>query len=382
MFVKQLLEENPKLIDFGREHLQKGLIEPDSYLIDLDTLLENAKKLLEKAEKLNIKLYFMTKQFGRNPYIAKKLMDLGYEGAVTVDYREADVLYENGMKIGNIGHLVQIPKNIMEKYLKMNPQVLTVYSLEKIECVDRAAKKLGMKQKILLKVIDDDSRLYDMQESGFHIDDLEKVVTEIKKYENIEIEGVTSFPCILFEDSIPQTTKNLETLKKSKELLEKLGINITQLNSPSGTSIKSLDLLKTNGCTHGEPGHSLTGTVPDLSDTREEKIAMLYLSEVSHNFDGFAYCFGGGYYRRGNLHKALVFRDNQWIQLDVTPPQLDSIDYYIKINEELKVGEPVIMCFRTQVFVTRSKVVIVEGLRDNRGKIIGTWDSLGKKLGE
>ena len=382
MFIKQLVEENPRLIDFSKEHWEKGNIEPDSYVIDLDMLLANAEKIFEKAQSLGIKLYVMTKQFGRNPYIAKKLMEMGYEGCVTVDYREADILYEAGVKIGNIGHLVQIPNNNMEKYPKLNPQVVTVYSLEKIESIDRVSKKLGIKQKILLKIIDNDSRLYDMQESGFHIDNLEEIVDKIKTFENIEIEGVTSFPCILFENSIPHTTKNFETLKKSKNILEGLGIRVNQINSPSGTSIKSLDLLKSNGCTHGEPGHSLTGTVPDLSDTREEKLAMLYFSEVSHNFEGFAYCFGGGHYRRGNLSRALVFRDKQWIPVDVTTPQLDSIDYYIKINEELKVGEPVIMCFRTQVFVTRSKVVIVEGLKDNKGKIVGTWDSLGKKLGE
>lgn len=54
---------------------------PDSYLIDMDVLIDNAKKILEAAKVRNIRLYFMLKQLGRNPYIAKKLVELGYEGA-------------------------------------------------------------------------------------------------------------------------------------------------------------------------------------------------------------------------------------------------------------------------------------------------------------
>lgn len=62
---------------------------PDSYLIDMDVLIDNAKKILEAAKVRNIRLYFMLKQLGRNPYIAKKLVELGYEGAVVVDFKEA-----------------------------------------------------------------------------------------------------------------------------------------------------------------------------------------------------------------------------------------------------------------------------------------------------
>ncbi len=34
----------------------------------------------------------MTKQFGRNPWLAEKLLALGYSGIVAVDYKEARVM--------------------------------------------------------------------------------------------------------------------------------------------------------------------------------------------------------------------------------------------------------------------------------------------------
>jgi predicted amino acid racemase len=52
----------------------------------------------------------------------------------------------------------------------------------------------------------------------------------------------------------------------------------------------------------------LTGTIPsNQKGDQPERIAMLWLSEISHNFRGDSYCYGGGYYRRGHAQNALVF---------------------------------------------------------------------------
>ena len=52
----------------------------------------------------------MTKQFGRNPYVAQKIHDAGIEKAVVVDFKEALIMMEQGLPLGNVGHLVQIPQ--------------------------------------------------------------------------------------------------------------------------------------------------------------------------------------------------------------------------------------------------------------------------------
>ena len=112
---------------------------PDSYIIDVDIFLENAKKILNEAKKYGIKLYYMTKQIGRNPYLGKKLQEMGYSGVVAVDFREAEIFINNNLKIGNVGHLVQIPKNMLRKVIKTNPEIITVYSYEKAEEISEIA---------------------------------------------------------------------------------------------------------------------------------------------------------------------------------------------------------------------------------------------------
>lgn len=140
MFLNATLKKNTALIDVAFEFHQKGIIEPDTYILDCDAIIENASLIKKEADKYGIKLYFMTKQLGRNPYIAKKLMKLGFDGAVAVDFREAEILYSSGIKIGNAGHLVQVPKCKIEPLLKASPEVITVYSIDKAKQISLAAK--------------------------------------------------------------------------------------------------------------------------------------------------------------------------------------------------------------------------------------------------
>ena len=131
MFLEKTIERNRELVQAAFKLHKEGVIIPDTYVIDLDTLIENAKKLKDEADKYGIKLYFMTKQIGRNPLICKEFMKLGYDGAVVVDFKEAEVMIDNGIKIGHVGHLVQIPKALIEKVVKSRPDYITVYSIEK-----------------------------------------------------------------------------------------------------------------------------------------------------------------------------------------------------------------------------------------------------------
>ena len=164
MFLETLKHRNPNLIKTAFELHQKGLVMPDSYIIDVDTFLDNAAKILKKAKEYNIKLYCMTKQVGRNPYLAKELEKIGYSGVVAVDFKEAELFINNGLKIGNVGHIVQIPKNMIKKVVRSNPEIITVYSYEKAEEISKAALELGKIQDIMLKVNDSGSETYHGQE--------------------------------------------------------------------------------------------------------------------------------------------------------------------------------------------------------------------------
>ena len=41
-------------------------------------------------------------------------------------------------------------------------------------------------------------------------------------------------------------------------------------------------------------------------------------------------------------------------------------------------GEPVILCFRTQIFTTRSRVAVVD---TELGQLLGVYTALGEKIG-
>lgn len=107
---------------------------------------------------------------------------------------------------------------------------------------------------------------------------------------------------------------------------------------------------------------------------------MLYLSEVSHNAGPNSLCFGGGYYRRGRLRNALVFAGDALHETRTLPFKSDNIDYYLGLEGNFAVGSPVIMCFRTQIFVTRSDVALIEGISTGQPTIAGLYDSLGNPI--
>ncbi|MGY0394549.1 alanine racemase [Fusobacterium sp. SYSU M8A802] len=383
MFLKKLQERNQNLLNVAIEFHQKGLLSPDTYLLDVDTILDNAKLLIEKAKKNNIKLYAMTKQIGRIPFLAKKILELGYSGVVAVDFKEAEIMIKNNIPLGNVGHLVQAPTKLLEEIIKSNVEIMTVYSYEKIEQIDKVAKKLNKIQNIMLRVLEEDSIIYSGQSGGFYLNELEGLCMKIKKLKNIKINGLTSFPCYLYDKSLNKInpTKNVETIKKAKNILSKYRIKVEQLNFPSATSLANIKNIRENGGTHGEPGHALTGTTPfNAYNDEGEKPAILYLSEISHNLRGKGYFYGGGYYRRSGIESVLVGNKSKSLkEIEVTPPTDESIDYYFELNEEANVGDTVLGAFRTQIFVTRSDVALIGGMKENKPYIIGIYDSLGRE---
>ncbi|MGL5314582.1 MAG: YhfX family PLP-dependent enzyme [Cetobacterium sp.] len=384
MFIDIVQKKNPDLIKVAIELHQKGEILPDTYVLDVDAILENGRALCKKAEENGIKLYAMTKQFGRVPYLAKKLVEIGFAGVVTVDFKEALIMMDNGVKLGNVGHLVQIPSSLIDKVVRHSPEIITVYSLEKIKEIDEAAKKYGKVQDIMLRVLEKDSKIYSGQSGGFYLDDIEDVAKEILKLNNVRINGLTSFPCFLYnyDKNIIEGTKNIESIKKAERVLKELGIFVEQLNMPSATSLENIESIKAYGGTHGEPGHALTGTTPFNSRNLEGEIpAIVYVSEISHNLDYNSYCYGGGHYRRSGMNSVLVGKNIKKMRRSpVEAPTLESIDYYFELCGNNNVGETVIGAFRTQIFVTRSSVALVEGVKSSNPKLVGVYDSLGREM--
>ena len=382
MFLNLVNRRNRALVDFAIKLHKDGAILPDTYVIDLDAVIQNAKYMSEIANKEEVELYYMLKQIGRNPVVAKAIAEnTNIKKAVVVDYKEALKMMEEDLPLGNVGHLVQIPDALLEKIIYYGTDYITVYSIEKVQQIVCVANRLKKHQKLLLKVIEKDDNIYDGQYGGFHLSDLNDVISIVEASEWVEIGGLTSFPCFLFdgkENIIP--TSNMKTVRKAKEVLEKEGIRPI-LNMPSATCSVTIPEIRKLGGHQGEPGHALTGTTPlhavlDLPEVP----ALVYVSEISHNLDGHSYFYGGGYYRRGHFENVEVVDGNNVIFDTVLPLKDESIDYYIETKNEHPVGATVIGSFRTQIFVTRSDLAIVSGLQSGKPHLVGIYDSLGNKV--
>lgn len=384
MFLKKLVETNEALADACFKLHQSGEILPDSYVIDVDTFRDNAAKIYEQAKTQNIDLYFMLKQVGRNPVLAKELVKIGYKGAVVVDFKEAAVMMRHHIPIANIGHLVQTPKAMLQKIVDYGCQYYTVFTLDKIRDLNVCAEKSQKKLSLLLKVVGQEDMIYSGQTAGFRLEELKEAAKEIQTLKNVEIKGITSFPCFLYDEGKKAIcpTPNFTTLKKAKEILESIGIVVENINAPSTTSVATLQAMQGYEVNSAEPGHGLTGTTPlHAQQACAEIPCVAYVSEISHNFDGKAYCYGGGFYRRGHLENALIGSSlEEAKECRVEPPSAESIDYYFGLEQPCKVNETVLMSFRFQVFVTRSNVCLVEGVGTKTPKLIGTYNSLGDEI--
>ncbi|MGB7802108.1 YhfX family PLP-dependent enzyme [Buttiauxella sp.] len=385
MFIEALKAQNPALIEAAIKLWRQGEILPDTCVIDVDQVLANGRRLLETAQSHGITLYLMTKQIGRNPWLAKRLIELGFHGAVAVDFKEARTLRNAKVPVSHVGHLVQVPGSLVTENVAAPTEMITVFSLEKAQEVSNSAQRLGLIQPIMLKIFDEKDKLYPGQEAGFALSELAEIVAAIGNMPGVKISGLTHFPCLLWDDELRKTlpTQNLQTLLQARDQLRRLGVEITQLNAPSATSCSTLSLLAEYGVTHAEPGHALTGTIPaNQYGDQPERIAMLYLTEISHQFQGNSYCFGGGYYRRGHAQNALVYpaESGDATAASVLPMDDSSIDYHIGLAGKFPPGAPVVMCFRTQVFVTRSDVALVSGISRGKPVLEALYDSLGNPI--
>lgn len=383
MFVNQILERNPNLVQAVFELHGKGRLLPDSYVIDVDRFCANAAAILAEAKQHNFQLYFMLKQLGRNPYLAKKLVEMGYAGAVVVDFKEAQIMMEHQIPLGNVGHLVQIPEAMLERVIAYGADVITVYSKEKAASIEKAAEKLDKRQGILIRVYDKNDMIYSGQTAGISLKELEETVKYIEdNCPYVQIRGITSFPCYLYQEEKQDIypTENLTTVLKAKKMLEDMGYRDLLVNTPSTTCVSTIQKMASFGGNCGEPGHGLTGTTPlHACQAQVEIPAVVYVSEISHNFMGNAYCYGGGHYRRSHVNHALIGRSMESAEMvNVIPPYDESIDYHFGISKECRVGDTAVMAFRFQIFVTRSDVVLVEGLSKGESRIVGIYDSLGR----
>ncbi len=393
MFLDPIRRRNPRLIEAAIALHQAGTIPANTYVIDLDAVEANARAIAREAERLELTVFAMTKQMGRNGDYCRAIMRGGIAESVNVDMECVRATHRAGMRIGHLGHLVQIPKAETEAAASFAPAYWTVFNHEKASEAAAASGRAGRRQDMLARIQRPGDRYYRGHEGGFDAADVVAVADRIDAMPGAHFAGITTFPALLFDQATRKVapTANLATLLRAAEALAKSGRNRVAINAPGTTSSAVLAALAEAGATQVEPGHGLTGTTPlHAVDDLPELPAVVYVSEVSHFHGTDAYCFGGGLYIDPIFPdyavKAIVSREptaaaTALRTVEIPPPA--AIDYYGMIDTTsgatgLAVGDLVVFGFRPQAFVTRAYSCGVAGLAAGGAKAGAIHDALGR----
>ncbi|GAB3440828.1 YhfX family PLP-dependent enzyme [Streptomonospora sediminis] len=387
MFLPMTERRNPALIESAIALHRRGTIDPDTYVIDRDAVGRNAAALAAAAAEHGIGLWFVAKQYGRNPLVTETVAR-HIPAAAAIDHREAGSVLAGGARLGNVGHLVQVPRRRLPGLLAHSPDYATVFDLENLCAVAGAAAALGRTQRVLLRIRGSRESTFPGQDGGFETDGIAAAVEYARRLPGVEVAGATGFPCISFdaEQRLPRPTGTMERVQDAAAKLRELGIDPV-LSLPSHTSVSTIPRLAAAGGAFGEPGHALTGSTPQHAEDPDlaEQPAMVYVSEVAQ-LGTAPSVFGGGFYSRGHERNLLVATADgpRRAELRDAPPA--SIDYYRRFDwceqgVRAHVGDTAVMAFRTQVFVTRSRVAVVSGIGGARPRVDGVFDALGRQAG-
>jgi predicted amino acid racemase len=379
MFLEALVRRNAKLLEAAIELHARGEIPPATFVVDLEQVRANAIMLAREAKLAEIDLYFMSKQLGRNPVVAEAVSEV-ITAAVAVEFDEAVKLAEAGVRLGHMGHLVQIPTSLLGEALALRPEVITTFSYEKAVQLSDAAERLGIDQDLLLRVSGPTDHFYPGQEGGIPVDLVAREWERIGQLGNVRPVGVTSYPVFAYTDHGFSATPNMETLEAAAGQIG----DLQQVNAPGHTSIAVLPLLRRSLATHAEPGHALTGTTPLAAGGNPAEVpACCMISEVSHLDVDRLWVFGGAFYSRGNCRNGIIRSSGRSRRLDVCDFPPDSIDYHhqlVRNGADASVGDPVVFSFRFQAFTSRAKVATVDGVASEEPVVVGLHDSHGNPV--
>lgn len=392
MFLDLLQRRNPALLDAAITFHQRGELPANTFVIDLDAVTANASAIATEAARLGVTPFAMTKQVGRNPDVCRAIIAGGIAASVSVDMECARATHRAGMRIGHLGHLVQIPRADAGAAASMHPEYWTVFSPDKAREAARASAAIGREQSMLARLYAAGDEFYSGHEGGFAARDVLTVADLLDSLDGAHFAGVTSFPALLFDPKTRRvrTTRNLATLQSAAVRLRDAGRENIQINGPGTTSAATLTALADAGVTQVEPGHALTGTTPwHAVEDLLESPAVCYLTEVSHTYNGRAYCFGGGMYVDPVIApyqlRAIVGAEPAATQpLEATLPPPAAIDYYGQLDladrRPVRTGDSVVFGFRVQAFVTRGYTAGIAGLSSGNPVVKGVWFSNGSGL--
>ena len=392
MFLDLIQRRNPALIDAVITLHQQGQLPANTFVLDLDAVTANAGVIATEAARLGLTPFAMTKQVGRNPDLSRALIAGGIPASVNVDMECARATHRAGLRIGHLGHLVQVPHGEAASAAAMQPAYWTVFSDDKAVEAAHASAQLGRDQALLARIYADGDEFYSGHEGGYRAEDIVAVADRLDGLDGAHFAGITTFPALLFDPATRavRPTRNLDTLQHAVAELRAAGRTDIQVNTPGTNSTAAFAALADAGATQVEPGHALTGTTPwHAVEDLPEIPAVCYVSEVSHSYGGRAYCFGGGMYVDPVIPpyqvRAVTGPSADATQtLNATLPPPGAIDYYGQLDltdaAPVHTGDSVVFGFRVQAFVTRGYTAGISGLRTGNPRVEGVWFANGSAI--
>jgi hypothetical protein len=114
-FLEQTRRRNPELIRAAVTLHQAGEIPSNTFVFDADAFARNGALLRTAAREAGLKMYFMTKQHGRNPELFRRVVRDRARETVAVAMEDARILHRHRFGPGHVGNLVQVPRPELEK---------------------------------------------------------------------------------------------------------------------------------------------------------------------------------------------------------------------------------------------------------------------------
>ncbi len=396
-----LIRRNPLLIETAIPLHRSRQIPPNTYLLDLDAHRNNARAIIREASRYGVSNYFMSKQIARNPIICQAVINEGMRGVVAVDSQEARSLHRYGVKIGHVGHLVQIPLCDTEYVMSMEPEVWTVYNYQNAMTVSKTAEKKGRVQNLLVQPAAKGDLMFDTMTGGIEEEKLTQEVKKIMQLPSVKVVGTTSFPCLMYDlgaRKVRPISNFHSAVRAAEKLRTELGLEITQINVPGHSEASTMEIIAKNGGTHGEPGSGVSGGLPwQVFEDQPEVPAFVYVTEVSHSLGNRLFVHGGGMNFPGGGYG--VFPDGSlWVsgtdlamdalvgssresakRVKAKFPGSDPFNYNLTLlpeeGQSFTVGDTVIYGFSLpQIFTTRGWHAVVSGVSENNPKLLGIFD--------
>jgi len=293
-----------------------------------------------------------------------------------------------------VGHLANIPLRETASVVEMEPEVVTVYTVDAARAVSEAARACGRQQSLYLRVNRTGDEIFRAFVGGWEENECVNAVRPLLDLANVEITGLTSYPCISYttkdiRDARPNST--FHTMLRAKERLEReLGLEGLRVNAPANNSVATFRLLAENGATDVEPGHALLGgSLLHARNELPEKPAQVYVSEVMHRWGGELYTAGSGMLYiegYGGAHdepeRCLVGRTFDEARAQPTTMiYRGHVDYYAVCEDVpgARQGDAAIFALHPQYFVNRAYVAVASGISrgEPRLEMIFDWATNG-----